>query len=296
MQLGLAHSLGTLSSVRLKTSIEPVYQVGDCIIITSERLGRVSLDQTATNDFLVGQMYHVTYVGSGTFRVEADGDSYVFNKYASAPWWQIKDCPQGDANFNYANFDNTFYAHEIIFLQNFNYVNGYNRDYNKIYSAGEIWQTIGSSGDGSLIRAEDPQNPRNKPLRTDNQGTGAWAWLNISDRGTLWEFVNTDSNTSTPTNPQGFTWTTTSVGPNGETLSGEWLLGDSPAIGSVGYSHSWSAWGAILLDPVTNKWGYYDMYGNGLSDPPSILLTDSDDVTALTAARLSLGDSISNLT
>jgi hypothetical protein len=100
-----------------------------------------------------------------------------------------------------------------------------------------------------------------------------------------------------PVWPQGFTWSTTTLGPNNETLSGDWVLDNNPAVGTWGYSHSVSAWGAILLDTVTNRWAYYDMYGYGppLSSP-DIILTDSSDITALTTARLSSGDSISNVT
>jgi hypothetical protein len=103
---------------------------------------------------------------------------------------------------------------------------------------------------------------------------------------------------------QSFTWSTSSLntftpsgfGGQNIPLQGTYAYVANAFAGAPGYSNtSNSSYGSILLDTVTNKWGYYDMYGNGLSGSPDILLTNSDDITDLTTSRSNMADSISNV-
>ena len=97
---------------------------------------------------------------------------------------------EADPDFNFpTDYNINYFAHRIIFLQNYNYANGWNTDFNKIYLAGETWQTAGRSTDSTLLRAEDPENPRDKDYTGGNQGTGAWNWFYLNDRGTTWDFA-----------------------------------------------------------------------------------------------------------
>jgi len=95
---------------------------------------------------------------------------------------------------------------------------------------------------------------------------------------------------------QSFVWSTTSTGPNNEVLDGTWTLDTNPPIGTWGYSNSsQSQYGTIMLDSWGAQWGYYNMYGSGLSAAPDVLITNSAVITDLTTARTNLGDSISNV-
>jgi hypothetical protein len=100
---------------------------------------------------------------------------------------------------------------------------------------------------------------------------------------------------------QSFTWNTSSLntfspsGYGGQNVPLQGTYAYTAGGGTPGYMNTSNNWGSILLDTVTNKWGYYDMYGNGLSGSPDILLTNSDDITDLTTARSNMADSISNV-
>ena len=58
-------------------------------------------------------------------------------------------------------------------------------------SAGTLLSTFAISEDGTQIRAEEPNDPRDRPITADSSNTssGTWKWFKISDRGTLWEFI-----------------------------------------------------------------------------------------------------------
>lgn len=59
-----------------------------------------------------------------------------------------------------------------------------------IFSAGKILNGVGGGGtNGSLIRMEDPDDPRDRPYTTTNQNTGTWAWHDWVNRGTTWEYA-----------------------------------------------------------------------------------------------------------
>jgi hypothetical protein len=63
-----------------------------------------------------------------------------------------------------------------------------------IFSAGSILHGVGFGGtNNSLIRMEDPNDPRDYPYTTTNQNTGTWDWENISDRGVTWEYAKLES-------------------------------------------------------------------------------------------------------
>ena len=93
-----------------------------------------------------------------------------------------------DPNFNFpTDFSSGVGDHEIMFLE---------RTFNGRlipiwYEVGTIWQTTGISSDQSLVRAEDPNYPRALPYGGgSNTSSGNWAWLEITDRGTKWEFAS----------------------------------------------------------------------------------------------------------
>lgn len=58
-------------------------------------------------------------------------------------------------------------------------------------TAGTLLSTFAISTDGTQIRAEEPNDPRDRPITADSSNTssGTWKWFKISDRGTLWEFL-----------------------------------------------------------------------------------------------------------
>lgn len=63
-----------------------------------------------------------------------------------------------------------------------------------IFSAGSILHGVGFGGtNNSLIRMEDPNDPRDYPYTTSNQNTGTWDWENVSDRGVTWEYAKLES-------------------------------------------------------------------------------------------------------
>ena len=96
-----------------------------------------------------------------------------------------------DPDFNFStDFTNGIGDHHIMHLVA--YTN--NRTGTEInYSAGTIFQTTGSGGGNpaTLVRAEDPDNPRDYPYdsTSENVSSGAWSWFALSDRGTTWEFA-----------------------------------------------------------------------------------------------------------
>ena len=57
------------------------------------------------------------------------------------------------------------------------------------FTAGSILHGVGGGGGGTLQRMEDPNDPRDYPYTTSNQNTGTWDWVNMSDRGTKWEYA-----------------------------------------------------------------------------------------------------------
>ncbi len=59
-----------------------------------------------------------------------------------------------------------------------------------IFSAGTILNGVGGGGaNDSLIRMEDPDDPRDRPYTTTNQNTGTWAWHDWANRGITWEYA-----------------------------------------------------------------------------------------------------------
>lgn len=59
-----------------------------------------------------------------------------------------------------------------------------------IFSAGSILNGVGGGGtNDSLIRMEDPNDPRDRPYTTTNQNTGTWAWHDWANRGITWEYA-----------------------------------------------------------------------------------------------------------
>ena len=64
------------------------------------------------------------------------------------------------------------------------------------FDEGQVLDTFGISQNNSQLRAEDPNNPRDRPLSSSdiNKASGNWMWFNISDRGITWEFASEDSN------------------------------------------------------------------------------------------------------
>jgi hypothetical protein len=60
-----------------------------------------------------------------------------------------------------------------------------------VFPAGYVLNAVGKGGSGgSLIRLEDPANPRDRPFTTTNQYTGIWDWLNIADTYQIkWEWA-----------------------------------------------------------------------------------------------------------
>ena len=101
---------------------------------------------------------------------------------------------EADPDFSWSDYDNTYEAQDIIFLQP--YSNG-RTGVTINYPIGYRFWTTGSGGgtneDGvpNLIRAEDPLRPRTRPYDTsaENQSSGAWNWFSSSDRGIQWEFA-----------------------------------------------------------------------------------------------------------
>jgi len=52
---------------------------------------------------------------------------------------------------------------------------------------GKMLHGVGSGE--SLIRMEDPNDPRDRPYTTANQDTGTWAWHDWANRGITWEYA-----------------------------------------------------------------------------------------------------------
>ena len=101
---------------------------------------------------------------------------------------------------------------------------------------------------------------------------------------------------------QSFKWSTTSLdtfthfGPASNTaLEDTYVYTEDADVPAYKRQSENNSYGSILLDPATNMWGYYNMYGNGLSGPPDILLTRSNDITNLTADRTNNNDTISDI-
>ena len=115
----------------------------------------------------------------------------VFTMNLTAGW-----VPDPDFNFP-SEFDPSYDAHTIIFLQP--YSSGWGDG--KIYYPGDVWITTGKAGDNSSIRAEDPENPRDKPydITSENRNSGNWNWIPLSKRGIIWEFAKV-GNLVTPDN------------------------------------------------------------------------------------------------
>lgn len=63
-----------------------------------------------------------------------------------------------------------------------------------IFSAGSILNGVGGGGaNDSLIRMEDPDDPRDRPYTTTNQNTGTWAWHDWANRGITWEYAKLEN-------------------------------------------------------------------------------------------------------
>ena len=102
-----------------------------------------------------------------------------------------------DPYFDLNNFVDEVGAHHIYFLVP--YTN--TRTGTAIeHPAGTVFRTTGISQDQTLIRAEDPDNPRDYPYTTHstNISSGVWSWFNLSNRGTQWEFATTGTPTEAP--------------------------------------------------------------------------------------------------
>lgn len=102
---------------------------------------------------------------------------------------------------------------------------------------------------------------------------------------------------------QSFKWNTTSLdtfthygNASNTALEDTYVYTEEAGVPAYTRQSAGNSYGSILLDPATNKWGYYNMYSNGLSGSPDILITDSNDITNLTIDRSSnLGDTISDI-
>jgi hypothetical protein len=102
-----------------------------------------------------------------------------------------------DPYFDLNNFVDEVGAHHIYFLVP--YTN--TRTGTAIeHPAGTVFRTTGISTERTLIRAEDPDNPRDYPYTTHstNISSGVWSWFNLSNRGTQWEFATTGTPTEAP--------------------------------------------------------------------------------------------------
>ena len=100
----------------------------------------------------------------------------------------LDDYSRLDPNFNVQGWDG--FNKEVVILEP-RTSNG------NIIPAGSIWETKGVDGTYTLVRATDPTNPREEPYTIENQNTGVWAWLKISERPQKWEFLK-DPNTEPP--------------------------------------------------------------------------------------------------
>ena len=73
-----------------------------------------------------------------------------------------------------------------------------------VFPVGTVLHGVGGGGGGALQRMEDPNDPRDYPYWSSNQNTGNWEWVNMSDRGTKWEYA-TPPSTSPFEAPVGWT-------------------------------------------------------------------------------------------
>jgi hypothetical protein len=94
--------------------------------------------------------------------------------------------PDPSFAFEAGVFSSTAGAHHIVLLA----PKTIHREFLIDYPVGYIFQTAGQSN-FTLLRAEDPNLPRDLPYSTEwsNLTSGNWAWFSLSDRGVKWEFT-----------------------------------------------------------------------------------------------------------
>lgn len=76
-----------------------------------------------------------------------------------------------------------------------------------VFPVGAILHGTNTAFSSTLQRMEDPNDPRDYPYNSNNQGTGNWAWGYLADRGTKWEYAKI--NTILPTGEAEVTGTNT---------------------------------------------------------------------------------------
>ncbi|MGB2194379.1 MAG: hypothetical protein ACPH54_07195 [Candidatus Poseidoniaceae archaeon] len=175
---------------------EPI-ETGEYYYVTFQTsLGFQLEDANGNQNYHTGQPYEIYPEDEGivwekvNFNNQTTTQEPTTSSTTSSTTSTTTDSPnygyEADPDFIFpGDFNQAIGAHYIIHLVE--YTKGGNT-----YPVGSVWETTGyGRNPPSLVRAQDPLNPRDEPYTSEptNQASGVWAWFEISDRGTKWDFA-----------------------------------------------------------------------------------------------------------